>query len=172
MAQINTRDFRGVKIHCARETITMIKNKLPMLIVILFVVLVSYLPFRGNQLKRELLLSKPDDIMSIELLPVIGSRTTLVRTNVIVNDRDVINSISKSLNEAKSWSPIHPKSRWDCVLILNKKEGRFGCLVSQTSDNGLLITIYSNHSWGWDFGEYRSDSLEHILEQLASQQKM
>ena len=86
-----------------------------MLIAILFVVLVSYLLFRDNQLKRELLMSKLDDIMSIELLPVIGSKTTLVRANILVNDRDVIDSISKSLNEAKSWSPTHRGCKIDCV---------------------------------------------------------
>lgn len=119
------------------------------------------------------LMAIPGEVSSIVISPIQSRRSNanLVSAPLTINDPADISRICAAMQKAKPFNPVHPSSSWECLLVLNKKQGSYKCLVDSTvsSQNGVLIVFHSNGEWGWSIGEYRSDSLGAELESLVRQ---
>jgi hypothetical protein len=108
----------------------------------------------------------PDAVVAIELLPsrIPERYTSLVRQRLVVTDRQRIGQIVRALTAAEPWAANHPRTTWQCILLVEDGNGKHAYTVSSTTNNGVLITIEGG---GLLLGEYREDSLKEVLEQLA-----
>jgi len=112
--------------------------------------------------------ANPADVNSIVVAPIRTRPTesNLVGAPITIYDPVAIERTCDALSKARPFSPNHPASSWECLLILNKKTGSYECVIDSTpsSKNGVLILFFSRGEWGWNVGEYRSDALGPALE--------
>jgi hypothetical protein len=92
---------------------------------------------------------------------------SLVNEEVHVTDRQKINDIVAGVVGSRPWYPNHPATQWVCILHIDDGNAVHACTVSCTTNNGVLIEIWSQEDQGWLLGVYREDGLQDVLGAFA-----
>lgn len=133
--------------------------------------------FFGEQIKASTLAqvadirrAQVDEVRAVEIqaYPADGATPPLTSREVRITDRAVIEQIVQGLRTARPWDASGPKPQWTCLLVLEYPTRKAYCTVTATSDNGVLVNIYSHGYQGTVLGEYRGDALGAILQAAAS----
>ena len=124
---------------------------------------------KGAEKVDRIIHAKADDVQEIILRPYSNRPFSLIGSQQTIKDRDDIQAFCKALNKATLIYPEHPAAEWSIVVELKTEKFDVSFAVRHTTQeaNGTLIYIMSSAEDGWNYGEYRSDSLAPILERLA-----
>ena len=112
------------------------------------------------------------DVQEVVLLPL-ESRVSLVERPIAIKDGAAIDAICKALNSASKFLPNHPSTKWEVKVEIRTRKTKVSFVVFHTEhdENGTVVSILSNVTWGWNYGDFRCDSLGPLLAKLAKQQK-
>ena len=112
------------------------------------------------------------DVQEVVLLPL-ESRVSLVERPIAIKDGAAIDAICKALNSASKFLPNHPSTKWEVKVEIRTRKTKVSFVVFHTEhdENGTVVSILSNVTWGWNYGHFRCDSLGPLLAKLAKQQK-
>ena len=122
----------------------------------------------SNQIKEFRALD-PATTAKIEIGPGTNPDLHTYLTDRVIEstDRELIQKVVGAMLAAERWAPSHPREKWSCILRVINKTGRVNAYeVSYTSNNGLLIYVWSEVEQGWSLGLFRNDELIALLEGL------
>lgn len=111
---------------------------------------------------------KSSQIQQVVLLPM-ETHAPLVENPLTINDRREIEAIAQALNDASKLFPNHPAIEWEVKVEMRTEKTKVSFVVMHTEDekNGTFVSILSDTTSGWNYGDFRSDSLGPLLERLA-----
>jgi hypothetical protein len=134
-----------------------------------FIIYAIYLFMNSSNYVYPVLNSNPAEITAIVLSPENAIKTdfNLVNHSITIDSDKSKFEILNALNRAKPYSADHPKPKWLCLLTIVKQSEKYSCKIYSSTNKGVLIYFYSHGSWGFNLGEYRSDSLGTVLESIA-----
>jgi hypothetical protein len=101
----------------------------------------------------------------IQILP--GDYFSLVKSPIAVANPATVKDIITALATAKSYSPNHPQTRWQCYMIISDASGNSYYCVNDTTGQGVILYKETSMS-GFIFSTRRSDTLEGVLEKAAA----
>ena len=104
---------------------------------------------------------KPADITRIDIQGVYADSRDLFKARFSIQDTGQIQSLSEAMREARSFSPGHPVSEWNCELSF-VTEARTWCAQITSTSNGNGVLIYLDGG-----NPLRNDSLGPMLEKIA-----
>ncbi len=111
------------------------------------------------------------DQIIIDSPKAIKSGESLVSKRINIGDPKTLINISRALQQANRWKPVHPVSVWRCVVTIHTQGEKLKFLVKRTKKNGVIIQVKSKGEWGWNLGTLRVDDLGEILERVAQSQE-
>ncbi len=139
---------------------------------ILYSLIISFSLFGcfGKKEAVSFLKSMPaEKIREIRLEPF-NIEGSLVKKEIVIQDRKKIAEIASLIRQAEDFRPDHPALKWQVVLrIVSDRE--FGGLVISSTERhqGVMFTMFSNVTDGWNYGSVRNDLLGEVLEKIAEQ---
>lgn len=75
-----------------------------------------------------------------------------------------ISLIGQMINERESFYPNHPTTKWKALLSFDVGGENVEVLVTQTTEFGTLLYVFSGGDQGVLFGTYRVEGLGHLIE--------
>jgi len=70
------------------------------------------------------------------------------------------------MRSASDYSPNHPRAIRQGLITFNTDQGDISFIVSDTSNQGVLLDAFSSGETGWDFGTRRCDQLSVFLNDI------
>ena len=116
-----------------------------------------YIPSHRAQLFR----NPVSAIQSIEIRP--GDNASLVANYVVVSNSATIHEIMTAIRSANSYSPNHPVTRWDCLLVITSSSGADYVDVNESVGQGTILYCKTSSN-GMIFDTLQSKTLGNILE--------
>ena len=159
-------DYKEVRYRFERRDIYIASGILAILSFIFYAI---YLFANRSNYIDPVLNAKPAEITAIVLSPenAIKTEYNLVNRSITIDSYNSKFKILDALNRAKPHSTNHPNPKWLCLLTIVKQSEKYSCKIYSSTNKGVLIYFYSHGSWGFNLGEYRSDSLGTILESIT-----
>ena len=159
-------DYKEVRYRFERRDIYIASGILAILSFIFYAI---YLFANRSNYIDPVLNAKPAEITAIVHSPenAIKTEYNLVNRSITIDSYNSKFKILDALNRAKPHSTNHPNPKWLCLLTIVKQSEKYSCKIYSSTNKGVLIYFYSHGSWGFNLGEYRSDSLGTILESIT-----
>jgi hypothetical protein len=108
------------------------------------------------------------DIRSIQINP--GPFFSLVNDRSEITNETEIKDIMASIRSSEEYSPIHPSTRWQCIIVIANASGDSYIEVINTPTQGAILYCKTSQQ-GFIYRTLRSDTLGAILETAAGRKK-